>query len=97
MSWNGGGDFVLNISRKLVNLAFNINRHVFCEEKIDIPSDIPVIILCHQYKARPAYTPVQSDQAIYCCFNSHLDIPIFDKRQLQKIEVGQVHWRNSAG
>ena len=28
--------------------------------------ELKVISLCHQYRARPASTPVQSDQAVYC-------------------------------
>ena len=40
------------------------------------------ISLCHQYKAMPAYTSVQSDQALQCWLwpisSLHLDFPIND-------------------
>ena len=50
-----------------------------------------VINLCHQYRARPVCTSMQSDLAPHCWLTnlkvSHLDIPKNDNRQFQKCEL----------
>ena len=41
------------------------------------------ISLCHHYIARPTYTSVQSDQALYCWL-TYFDFPKNDNEQFQK-------------
>ena len=59
-----------------------------------------VICLCNQYRARPARTSGQSDQALYCWLanfkNSHLDITENVNGQIKK-EGGLLHLRNTSG
>ena len=54
-----------------------------------------VISLCHQYRARPTCTTVQSDQALYCWltnfkFSPYHDIPKYYNEQFQKWKVDYV-------
>jgi hypothetical protein len=63
--------------------------------------ELKALSLCHRYRARPACTSVQSDQALYCWLtklkNIQIGISKIDNGQSKKIwEVGQVHLNYSA-
>ena len=53
-----------------------------------------VMRLCHQYRARPACTSLQADQALYCWLTSgfHLDISKYNNGQcMVKVNEVQSH------
>ena len=76
-----------NLYKFLLLLLFLFFQTLFIHLKVLTVNQLEskVISLCHQYRARPACTSVQSDQALYCWLaNSYLDIPKINNGQFWK-------------